>query len=114
MTENEIMSSRGREYVTYWPQAIARQANLSGEWIATAMERAGVLPDGTDVHGLGMRLLRKEYAEEVAQLTPAQAKAVVEIAKTIDRELREEAKTNCRGCGLPLENGTCHQCGDPI
>ena len=109
------MAEKGDEYVARWPRLIAHKHDLSPEYIADAMERAGVITDDETRKRLSGEFLRREPAPEVAALTPETARRVISELQAIGREIREAAKTTCPCCGLDLlQNGECAQCGEPL
>ncbi|MGW0061379.1 hypothetical protein ACWDTT_15815 [Streptosporangium sandarakinum] len=108
------MDDKGREYVATWPDRVSRRYWISSAYVGDAMVRAGVLTKEANTSDLHLRFLRDEYTAEIGALTPEQAKEVIAKMREIRRELDENARTCCHFCGMPLENGTCHQCGDPI
>lgn len=104
------MQSKGHDYVAAWPAQIARKFNLSTDYVAEAMDRAGL----GDRNQLDVVFAEGEYAPEVAALTPETARQVMAELRAISDEIARIQKTTCRCCGLDLRNGECPQCGEPL
>jgi hypothetical protein len=107
------MGTKGNDYVANWPAAVARKFTLSPEHIANAMQLAGITTEA-DTYRLRRAFLAKEATPEVAALTPESARKVMTELKAISAEIQRAASTACRGCGLPLFNGECEQCGESL
>lgn len=106
------MAARGRDYVAAWPTGITRKHNLGCEHIAEALTRAGITSHD-EGQALRPALLKKEYINQIADLTPATAAAVIAELRAISTEIAEAAKTHCHYCGLKLPvSGNCPSCGD--
>jgi hypothetical protein len=108
------MGAKGTDYVAAWPTAMAHKFNLGCEHTAEAMRLAGLIATDADCYRLRSAFLAKEATPEVAALTPDTARLVITELKAINAGIRQAESTVCRHCGLPLFNGTCEQCGEPL
>jgi hypothetical protein len=108
------MGAKGTDYVAAWPAAMARKFNLGCEHTAEAMKLAGLIATDADCYRLRRAFLRKEATPEVAALTSDTAHKVITELKAINAGIKQAEQTNCHTCGLPLYNGECEQCGEPL
>lgn len=100
------MADRGDDFVAAWPAAISRKLNLSPEYMAQAMIRAGLATE-TEEHDLCEAFLGRRATRQVAGLSPDQAQAAIAELRKIRVELNEHTRSHCRYCGLPLASGEC-------
>lgn len=124
MTTAELptMSSRGDDYVGRWPDGISTRVGISVEYVAQAMNAAGLIAD-EQISDLARRL-RSEAVKplrdpdnkatplpEIASLTGPQAKAVITEMHAIKDNINARRSTHCHFCGLPLaSDGQCKEC----
>src|SRR5690606_14519813 len=105
-----MIDAKGSDYVVRWPHAIADKIGLSVEYVQEALRRAGcAAPDNQMVFYRSKDT--GEPVPEIAQLLPEQARAVVEMMRTIKQEIAAARLTHCRCCGLKLKGDECPACG---
>lgn len=112
-----MMETKGTDYITQWPHAIAKMVGISVDYISQAYADAvGTEYQRFDFLGSVGDPGTKEYrvapkaVPEIGALEVAQAKAIVVRMKTIAVNLREASKTTCSCCGTALRNNTCPVC----
>ena len=108
------MAAKGQAYVAAWPNAMAARFNLSCEYTAEAMQRAGIITSDADCSRLRSAFLKKQAVPEVAALNPETARKVIAELAAIDARIRKAAATSCHCCGVTLINGACPACGEPL
>lgn len=110
-----MIEMKGREYVSQWPRVVAGRLGISSEYTAAAMRATGIITTDAEEYDLRTAFLDGSFTEAVANLTPEQAKAVVDQLRLIRKGLDQRARTDCHYCGLPLSsNGECRECGEPM
>jgi hypothetical protein len=105
-TASMMIDDKGEAYVAEWPHRIADGIGISVEHLATALHRV----TGAVVNQ--MAFYPRTALPQIAELSPAQAKAVVAAMRTIRDEITSRQDvTHCRTCGLRLSrSGECDEC----
>jgi hypothetical protein len=106
-----MLESKGPDYVVRWPHNLARRERLSVAHVGEALEAIGA----SRVEETVFYASEKNNApvQEIGNLEPEQAMALIARVKEISKELAEARKNNCWCCGLKLNaDGTCRACGN--
>ncbi len=110
-----MIEMKGADYVAAWPHGIARKFGLSVEYVATAINTMFATARLSQFAFYDTHPEERERAlHVVGGLTPDQAKQVIAELKRIKHEIAERQRTHCHSCGLPLRDGECEQCGEPL